>query len=151
MLRALYYKTLAKEFGPLALQAIRGALIGKGYCRTSINRDIGRIKLIVQMGGIARACSRERVAWIADRGRIANGPKRCEGIRAGEAGSASVHRPCVKARDADRRGRHDSRTSFRADNRSLRRTGPREGLGSRQQSGVNHCSLNRATALLRPI
>ncbi len=51
VLRILYGDTPAAEFGPLALQAVRGAFIDKGYCRTSINRDIGRIKLMFKWGG----------------------------------------------------------------------------------------------------
>ena len=51
ILRVLYGDTLAKDFGPLALQAVRGALIDKGYCRTSINRDVGRIKLLFKWAG----------------------------------------------------------------------------------------------------
>ncbi|HTQ37684.1 MAG TPA: site-specific integrase [Pirellulales bacterium] len=51
LLRLLYGDTAAKDFGPLALQAVRGSLIDKGYCRTSINRDIGRIKLMFKWSG----------------------------------------------------------------------------------------------------
>jgi integrase len=51
LLRMIYSDTLAKDFGPLALQAVRGALIEKRYCRTSINRDIGRIKLMFKWAG----------------------------------------------------------------------------------------------------
>jgi hypothetical protein len=51
LLRMLYGDTLAKDFGPLALQAVRRAFIDKGYCRTSINRDIGRIKLMFKWAG----------------------------------------------------------------------------------------------------
>ncbi len=50
IVRTLYGDTLAKDFGPLALQAVRGVFIDKGYCRTSINRDIGRIKLMFKWG-----------------------------------------------------------------------------------------------------
>ena len=50
IVRTLYGDSLAKDFGPLALQAVRGVFIDKGYCRTSINRDIGRIKLMFKWG-----------------------------------------------------------------------------------------------------
>jgi integrase len=50
IVRTLYADTLAKDFGPLALQTVRNVFIEKGYCRTSINRDIGRIKLMFKWG-----------------------------------------------------------------------------------------------------
>jgi hypothetical protein len=38
--RELYGRTPATEFGPLALQAVREAMIGKGWCRTvHVNHD----------------------------------------------------------------------------------------------------------------
>jgi integrase len=42
--RELYGRTPATEFGPLALQAVRNAMIGKGWCRTHINKQIDRVK-----------------------------------------------------------------------------------------------------------
>jgi integrase len=42
-LRQLHGHTLAREFGPLALKAVRAAMAGAGICRTEINRRIGRI------------------------------------------------------------------------------------------------------------
>lgn len=42
--RKLYGRTPAREFGPLALKAVREHLIEHGLCRTEINKRIGRIK-----------------------------------------------------------------------------------------------------------
>jgi integrase len=42
-LRRLYGHTLAKDFGPLALKAVRGAYIEEGLCRTEVNRRTGHI------------------------------------------------------------------------------------------------------------
>ena len=43
-LRRLYGHTPAAQFGPLALKAVRQAMITQGLCRTSINRRVGRLK-----------------------------------------------------------------------------------------------------------
>jgi len=43
-LRRLYGHTAAAQFGPLALKAVRQAMIEAGICRTHINRRVGRIK-----------------------------------------------------------------------------------------------------------
>ena len=42
--RRLYGHTPAHEFGPLALKAVREAMIGARLSRTNINRQIGRVK-----------------------------------------------------------------------------------------------------------
>ena len=42
-LRQLYGHTLAREFGPVALKAVRGAMAEADICRSEINRRIGRI------------------------------------------------------------------------------------------------------------
>jgi integrase len=44
--RRLYGSTPAKEFGPLALNAVREAMIQAGRCRTAINRDVHRIRVM---------------------------------------------------------------------------------------------------------
>jgi integrase len=44
-LRRLYGPTLARDFGPLKLKAVRQALIDSGLCRSEVNR---RIRLIVR-------------------------------------------------------------------------------------------------------
>jgi integrase len=43
-LRRLYGDTLAKDFGPLVLQTIRGAMVKEGASRGYLNSQIGRIK-----------------------------------------------------------------------------------------------------------
>ncbi len=42
-LRALYGHNPAREFGPVALKAVRQAMIDSGLCRSEINRRVGRI------------------------------------------------------------------------------------------------------------
>jgi len=45
-LKELYGYILAKDFGPLALKAVRQKMIEKRWCRTNINKMISRIKLM---------------------------------------------------------------------------------------------------------
>lgn len=42
----LYGKTLADEFGPLKLKALREHLVEQGLCRNDTNKRIGRIKRV---------------------------------------------------------------------------------------------------------
>jgi integrase len=44
VVRSLYTNTLAKDFGPLALKAVRGVMVGKKWSRKLINQRIGRIR-----------------------------------------------------------------------------------------------------------
>jgi len=44
IVRELYGRTIANEFGPLALKAVRQRMIEKGWCRSTINQSIGRIR-----------------------------------------------------------------------------------------------------------
>jgi integrase len=49
-LRRLYGRTLVKDFGPLALKAIRGAMIDDGLARSTINARISRIVRVFAWG-----------------------------------------------------------------------------------------------------
>jgi integrase len=42
--RELYGDTPARDFGPLALKAVRGAMIERGWCRTYINKQVDRVR-----------------------------------------------------------------------------------------------------------
>jgi integrase len=42
-LRQLYGHTTAREFGPVALKAVRKALIDSGICRNEVNKRVGKI------------------------------------------------------------------------------------------------------------
>ncbi len=44
--RELYGHTPAKEFGPLALKAVRRVMVGTGLCRPLVNRRVGRVKRV---------------------------------------------------------------------------------------------------------
>lgn len=44
--RLLYANVQARDFGPLALKAVRQQMIDRGWCRTFINRQVNRIKRI---------------------------------------------------------------------------------------------------------
>ena len=44
LVRELYGRTTANEFGPLALKAVRQRMIDKGWSRRTINQSIGRIR-----------------------------------------------------------------------------------------------------------
>jgi hypothetical protein len=52
---ALYGHTLAKDFGPLALKAVRHRMIELKWCRNQVNARIGRIKRVFRWA--CRACS----------------------------------------------------------------------------------------------
>ena len=45
-LRRLYGHTLARDFGPLAVKAIRQVMIEEGLCRETINKRVGTIKRV---------------------------------------------------------------------------------------------------------
>ncbi|MHC4339606.1 MAG: tyrosine-type recombinase/integrase [Planctomycetota bacterium] len=44
VVRRLYGRTLAEEFGPLALKSCREELVLRGLCRRTINQHVGRVK-----------------------------------------------------------------------------------------------------------
>ena len=44
LVRELYGRTNANDFGPLALKAVRQRMIDKGWSRSTINQSIGRIR-----------------------------------------------------------------------------------------------------------
>ena len=44
VVRSLYGHTPAREFGPLALKAVRQAMVGAGWCRTLVNRRVARVR-----------------------------------------------------------------------------------------------------------
>lgn len=44
LLRELYGSTLAADFGPLKLKAVREAMVRKRWCRSSVNQRISRVK-----------------------------------------------------------------------------------------------------------
>jgi integrase len=46
MLRELYGRTQARDFGPLALQAVRQKMIDTGWCRTHINSQVARLRIV---------------------------------------------------------------------------------------------------------
>src|SRR5262245_51744778 len=49
-LRRLYGHTRAKEFGPLALRAVREDMIQTGLCRTVVNARVNRIRRVFRWG-----------------------------------------------------------------------------------------------------
>ena len=49
-IKALYAKTMAKDFGPLALEAVRVKMIESGNSRRYINQNIGRIRRMFRWG-----------------------------------------------------------------------------------------------------
>jgi len=48
--RQLYGETLANDFGPLALKAVRQKMIDRGWCRTHINRQVNRVRRAFRWG-----------------------------------------------------------------------------------------------------
>jgi len=49
-LRKLYGSTLAREFSPRALKAIRAEMVRVGWCRSRINKQIRRVKMVFKWG-----------------------------------------------------------------------------------------------------
>src|SRR4051794_4320675 len=47
-LRQIYGHTLAREFGPLQLKAVRQAMIDAGLCRNEVNKRTGRIVRMIK-------------------------------------------------------------------------------------------------------
>ena len=43
--RRLYGHTVAREFGPVALRAVRDAMVKSGLCRTTVNARVNRVRL----------------------------------------------------------------------------------------------------------
>jgi integrase len=50
ILKEMYGPMRVSEFGPLALKAVRQKMIEKGWMRTTINSQIGRLKIIFRWG-----------------------------------------------------------------------------------------------------
>ena len=46
----LYGRAPAAEFGPLALKAVRQSMIDAGWCRSHINKQVGRVKRMFKWG-----------------------------------------------------------------------------------------------------
>ncbi len=49
-LRDLYGPTAVEAFGPKALKAVRQCMIDRGWCRRSVNRQVGRVKRCFRWG-----------------------------------------------------------------------------------------------------
>ena len=49
-LTKLFGNTLLRDFGPLRLKSVREEMVSRGWCRTNINRQIGRIKRVFAWG-----------------------------------------------------------------------------------------------------
>lgn len=45
-----YVDTPVEEFGPLALKAVRLKMIDAGWCRTHVNRQVGKVKMMFRWG-----------------------------------------------------------------------------------------------------
>lgn len=50
VLREAFAAVPAAEFGPLALQAVRQLMIGRGWCRRRVNKQVGRVKRVFKWG-----------------------------------------------------------------------------------------------------
>jgi integrase len=50
ILKRLYGRTPAAEFGPLALQAVQHEMVAAGWCRKYLNRQTGRVSQIFKWG-----------------------------------------------------------------------------------------------------
>src|SRR5262245_60226406 len=50
ILRRLYGHAPARDFGPLALKAVRQEMVGAGWCRQLINQRVGRLRRVFKWG-----------------------------------------------------------------------------------------------------
>lgn len=50
ILNRLYGNTVARDFGPLALESVRGKMIEAGWCRTNVNHNIDRVRQVFKWG-----------------------------------------------------------------------------------------------------
>ena len=64
-LRKLYGQTPAREFGPLALKAVRQSMIEAGRCRRLINQDIHRIRAMFRWAAGEELYAGEALAALA--------------------------------------------------------------------------------------
>lgn len=53
----LYGKTLVADFGPLSLRAMRDEMIRLGWCRASINRNVGRVRHVFRWAAGRELCA----------------------------------------------------------------------------------------------
>ena len=74
---ALYSRTQAAKFGPLALETVRQAMIDDGFARHTINSNINRIRLIFKWG-----TSKELLP-----ASVLHGLQSLAGLRAGRSGA----------------------------------------------------------------
>lgn len=88
-LRRLYGSTLAKDFGPLKLKALRQTLIDSGLCRKTINQRIGRIVRMFKW-----AVSEEHIP-----ASVHHGLRAVAGLRKGRS-KAPEHEPVKPVPDA---------------------------------------------------
>jgi len=67
--RELYQDTLADQFGPLCLQAVRQRMIQIGWCRKHINKQISRVRRMFRFGvasELVRAETYQALTAVAD-------------------------------------------------------------------------------------
>jgi len=82
MILDLYADVAVEAFGPVQLAAVREVMIGRGWTRKSINRQVGRVRRIFSWG-VARGLVAEATAAALDR---------LEGLRPGERSVAEGRR-----------------------------------------------------------
>jgi len=76
IVRELYGRTPAAEFGPLALKAVRQKMIDTGWCRAFVNRQVNRVRRMFRW-----AVSEELVP-----AHVYHGLQSVEGLRQGKSG-----------------------------------------------------------------
>lgn len=88
--RTLYGGTLAREFGPVALQTVRAAMVAAGWCRSRVNAQVRRVRRAWKWGA-----SQELVpgSVVADLATVA-------GLRKGRSAAREMA-PVGPASDAD--------------------------------------------------
>jgi integrase len=77
IVRELYGRTPAAEFGPLALKAVRQKMIETGWCRAFVNRQVNRVRRMFRW-----AVSEELIP-----AHVYHGLQSVEGLRRGKSGA----------------------------------------------------------------
>jgi len=79
-LKRLYGGTVARDFSPLKLKAVRQGMIDSGLSRTTVNQRVGRIVPRLQVGGVGGAGPRGGPPVPQDGVGTPEGPLRGEGV-----------------------------------------------------------------------
>ena len=91
-LRHLYGRTYVRDFGPVALKAVRNWMVAAGWARSSINRQISRVRHIFRWAHEHELCHINVWLGLKIGGRIAGREIGRPRVGPGPPGATSLHR-----------------------------------------------------------